>query len=126
MILIFGGAYQGKLAYAKENFQIDEKDVFFCKDDLAELDTSKKVIADLEKFTYACVAAEENPVERLDGIWHLLEDKILIADDVSQGVVPMDKTARAWREANGRVLIMLGKRADQVIRVFCGLGQRVK
>ena len=28
MILIFGGAYQGKLEYALDNFNMTEKDVF--------------------------------------------------------------------------------------------------
>ena len=32
MIVIFGGAYQGKLDYAKEKFNICDDDVFTCTD----------------------------------------------------------------------------------------------
>jgi hypothetical protein len=30
MHLIFGGAYQGKLDYAKERYQLNEQDIFYC------------------------------------------------------------------------------------------------
>ena len=57
---------------------------------------------------------------------NLLADKIWIADDISQGVVPIEADRRAWREAVGRTLLWLGKESDEVHRVFCGLGQRLK
>jgi adenosyl cobinamide kinase/adenosyl cobinamide phosphate guanylyltransferase len=53
-------------------------------------------------------------------------DKIFIACDVSQGLVPMDATDRAFREMMGRTLLHLSKAADEVHRVFCGIGQRLK
>ena len=40
MILIIGGAYQGKLDFAKEAFGITDEDVFVCKD--SEIDFSKR------------------------------------------------------------------------------------
>ena len=55
-----------------------------------------------------------------------LTDKIIIMDDVSQGVVPIDTDRRAWREDVGRTMLWLAKEADEVHRVFCGLGQRIK
>ncbi len=41
MILIFGGAYQGKLEYAKEHWNFSDDDVFFCEENLT-IDLSKK------------------------------------------------------------------------------------
>ena len=54
------------------------------------------------------------------------QEKILIMGDVSQGVVPMEARLRAFREMNGRLMLYLGKEAEQVVRVFCGIGKRVK
>ena len=51
---------------------------------------------------------------------------IFIANDVSGGVVPMDPTLRAWREACGRMNLKLAKASDEVWRLFCGIPQRVK
>ena len=125
MILIFGGAYQGKLEYAKEHWNFSDDDVFFCKENLT-IDLSKKVICGLEKFVYACVCKGVETKDVLAEYDVPLDDKILIADDISQGVVPIEPDRRAWRESVGRTLLWLGKNADEVHRVFCGLGQRLK
>ena len=53
-------------------------------------------------------------------------DKILIMTDVSQGIVPMEPELRAFREMNGRLMLRLAAEADEVHRVFCGMGKRVK
>ena len=57
MILIFGGAFQGKLDYAREHWNFNEDDIFYCDDSLA-IDLSKKVIYGLEKFCFACVCED--------------------------------------------------------------------
>ena len=38
----------------------------------------------------------------------------------------MDQNERWWREMTGRTMLYLSRRADRVIRVFCGLGQEIK
>ena len=52
MILVIGGAYQGKLEYAMENFGVQEENVCRCTEDT--VDFSKTCIAELEQFTLAC------------------------------------------------------------------------
>ena len=54
MILIFGGAYQGKLDFAKEKFNISDEEVFECTE-TGELDFSKRVIYSAELFFLKCV-----------------------------------------------------------------------
>jgi adenosyl cobinamide kinase/adenosyl cobinamide phosphate guanylyltransferase len=54
-----------------------------------------------------------------------LKNKIIICDDISSGVVPMGSEMRKWREVVGRVLALLSKNADEVVRVFCGIGSRI-
>ena len=126
MVLIFGGAYQGKLEYALNTYQLTEKDVYSCEMDSMVIDFDRKVITDAENFVFACVKEDINPKECLEEHIEKLRDKIIIFDDISQGIVPMDKTERAWREANGRCMTYLGQEADEVIRVFCGIGSKVK
>ena len=55
-----------------------------------------------------------------------LVDKVIVCDDISQGLVPMDPVDRAWREMNGRALLYLAGIAESVERVFCGIPQRLK
>ena len=125
MILIFGGAYQGKLEYALDNFNMTEKDVFHCKEE-AVLDLSFKVINNLENFVMGCVKEGKEAKDLLLEYGEALEDKIIIVTDISQGIVPMDPVQRCWREMVGRTMLYLGGRAEKVIRVFCGLGQEIK
>ena len=126
MVLIFGGAYQGKLDYALANYDVREKDVYQCDMESMRIDFDRKVIAGLDKFVLACVKEGINAKECLEDNLDKLRDKILIFDDISQGVVPVDKTERAWREMTGRCMTFLGHEADEVIRVFCGIGNKVK
>ena len=126
MILIFGGAYQGKLEYAREKYNIAEEDIFCCSEDSAQPDFSKKLIYGLENFTFACVKEGLEAKTILESNIDKLDDKIIICADISQGIVPMDKDQRDWREMTGRAMLYLGKQADTVIRVFCGLGHEIK
>ena len=124
MKLIIGGAYQGKLDYAKDHF--DVREVFFCSQERAELDFSKEAICGLEQFTLACVKSGLEAKDYLREHRQLLEDKVLICTDISQGIVPIDMQQRAMREMTGRALVYLAQEAETVIRVFCGLGCRLK
>ncbi len=125
MILIFGGAYQGKLEFAKENFGVTDEDVFLCTQD-TKIDWTKKVLYNMDQAFLAHVREELESrdviAEHLDDI----KDKIVIVNDISQGIVPMERENRDWREMTGRAMLYLSKEADQVYRVFCGLGSKIK
>ena len=126
MIFIIGGSYQGKREYALEKFGLSDSDVFVCTDEAKEIDFTKRVIAHIEQFALGCVKRGEEPKNYWQAHMNSLADSILISDDVSCGVVPIDAVIRAWREATGRANNYLAREADQVIRVFCGLGQVIK
>ena len=125
MELIIGGAFQGKTAFAKENFNITDEEIFVCDKDSAP-EFNKKCITHIEKFSFWCVEHGIEPSEYFFEHLNDINDKIIISDDISCGVVPVDKTERAWREANGRLLIKLSKESEHVTRIFCGLSQRLK
>lgn len=146
MILIFGGAYQGKLEYAKDNFKIET--VFDCRDavgsngevtepgtdeiagadaaKLPEPDVYADAICGLEAFVSACTKSGIEAADWFRDRRDQWQDKILIIQDQSQGIVPMDATERAAREMNGRLMIYLAGEATEVYRVFCGIGKRIK
>lgn len=56
----------------------------------------------------------------------LARREIVIATEVGGGVVPLNRSERAGREAAGRLSCLLAARADTVIRVVCGLPQVLK
>ncbi|MBQ7916171.1 MAG: bifunctional adenosylcobinamide kinase/adenosylcobinamide-phosphate guanylyltransferase [Firmicutes bacterium] len=124
MILIIGGAYQGKLDYAKATFALNDKDIFTCTD--TYIDFSKPCIDHLEEFTLACVHSDMDPVEYFKTHQENWQNSILICQDIFCGVVPLGADMRAWRRATGRLCQYLSGQAQQVSRIFCGLEQRLK
>ena len=125
MILIFGGSYQGKLEFAKETFGVTENDVFTCTVD-SEIDWSKKVLYNLDQAFLRHVKEGKESRDVLKDNLGQLKDKILIVNDISQGIVPMERENRDWREMTGRAMLYISKEADEVYRVFCGLGSKIK
>ncbi len=120
MILIIGGAYQGKLDFAKEAVGITDEDVFTCG--AGEIDFSKRCIYKIEEFT----AHHEDPIGYFEAHRENWQDSILILQDIFCGVVPVGSENRAWRQRTGRLAQYLSKEAKQVSRIFCGLEQRLK
>ena len=123
MILIFGGAYQGKLDYVKANFKVNN--ICDCSEG-GTPDFSADVICGIENFVLECAKNGTEAkafFEENKGAW---QDRILVITDTSQGVVPVDKDVRNFREMNGRLLLYLAGEADRVIRVFCGIGKDIK
>ena len=122
MVLLIGGAYQGKTAYAQKKYGLRDADIFTCEGETLNL--SVPCLRHLERFARACVRAGKEPADVLAGLD--LHGKILICKDISCGVVPMDAEAREWREAVGRMNAALAARADTVTRMFCGLPMELK
>ena len=109
MILITGGRYQGKLSYAQsiacpENTIIDNCDRVI-RQQLEDGESQAKIMASWRNV----------PV-----------DSIVILNDVSMGIVPIDKDERVFRETVGKVGVMLAENADSVYRVFCGIPMKIK
>jgi len=108
MKLIIGGAYQGKGLYAAEHYG------------------GMEPVHDFHLLVLEWLKNGVDPMAYMDE--HLAEynDKVVICDDIFCGVVPADPLERRWRESLGPVLARLSKDCDEVVRVFCGLGTRLK
>ena len=120
MVLIIGGAYQGKLDFAKEAFALEEGDIHICGS--GEIDFSRRCIYALEEFTWD----HPDPIGYFREHREDWQDSVLIMRDLFCGVVPMDPDIRLWRQKTGRLSQYLSREAQQVSRIFCGLEQRLK
>ena len=125
MIFIIGGAYQGKLEYAKNKFGLNETDIFECSSE-GQIDFSRKCIYASEEFAMSCVKSGKDAVKVFCDNRAKWKDSIIIMRDIFCGVVPMGAENRAWREMAGRLAGYLSNEAEKVIRIFCGLEQILK
>jgi adenosylcobinamide kinase / adenosylcobinamide-phosphate guanylyltransferase len=126
MILIFGGAYQGKLAYALERFSLIQDDVFLCGNDDTRLPENKKIIYEIDKWILALLKKDIDVDQAIRRFIDNNKDAIVICNDISCGVVPVDPLLRKWREAAGSLLAALSRESDEVVRLFCAIPTRIK
>lgn len=108
MILVTGGAAQGKEAWAREHFP------------------GREVICAWHERVREQLQAGLDPMQEAQRLLHEHPQAVVISDEIGCGVVPIDPGERHWREASGRVSCFLAAQASQVYRVICGIGRRIR
>ena len=109
MKLYIGGAYQG------------QEEIALREDPGCELwpdfhETVRAAVFDegLDPRDFALRFVREHP------------DAVVTANEVGSGIVPVEASERAFREAVGRALCVIAGSAQQVTRCVCGIGVRIK
>lgn len=118
MVLIIGGRAQGKRTFAQGKYGIGEKE---WSD--GELGQSRAVFH-LEE----AVRRESMDVlqEKIRLQMERFPNTVFVCNEVGSGIVPMERGEREWRENAGRLLCEIAARAEEVWRVYCGIGVRIK
>lgn len=111
MVFIVGGVFQGKEAYAQAHFSGEYR-----------------ILNRYHETVRRQLKEGKNPLEEAERLLAQAgaEKLIIICDEVGCGLVPVDAFERNWREQVGRTCCYLASRADQVVRVVCGIGTRIK
>lgn len=109
MILVIGGAYQGKYEFVRNELNIPDDRIWNrLHEYIREHEDEKRCVDKID----AWIA--DNP------------DGVLICDEVGCGVVPIDDTDREYRDRVGHIQIRLAREALAVYRVTCGIGIKIK
>ena len=113
MDLIIGGAYQGKLTLAAQEYGLTPGDI--CDLAAGEPAPGTRCYIHLEELT----RRQEDTESYLP---LLTAAEVVIAREIGSGVVPMDAGERAWRERHGRLLRQLageeGSHARRLMGVY--------
>lgn len=102
MVFVTGPLYSGKKTFVKEWLHWDEEAM------------RENAVWDVQDLAADCddlITLAET----------LAKKQVVIATEIGGGIVPADAKDRASREAAGRLACLLTKKADTVIRVFCGI-----
>lgn len=124
MIVVFGGAYCGKLDFIKKKLNVSEDDIYYFKDE--KLDLEKKALSGLHIFVLECLEKGYKPLEILKENEEKLKNKIILCDDISSGIVPMEVMNRRWREETGKCMQYLISKSESTYRVFFGIDTKLK
>ena len=126
MILIFGGAYQGKLKFALNRYGLSRRDVFFCHETQELPEKTAAILSGLHLWVLYQTRKGADIVTQYQQYQKNWKDKILIFDDISRGIVPIEAEMRRWRDDTGRLMQMLAEDSTEVWQVFCGIPKRMK
>lgn len=113
MILVFGGFASGKRNYVKEELGYTDAEIS------SDVYDKAPVLYNLHELINTDADSERYLPE-------LLKKEVIICNDISCGIVPLDRAEREKREAVGRLLIRLAAEAERVVRIQCGLPQLIK
>jgi adenosylcobinamide kinase/adenosylcobinamide-phosphate guanylyltransferase len=125
MVLITGGAFQGKLEYALELTKISRDEILDGQDCTMEELMRKPMINHFHLWIKRMLD-EEHIYEVIEQIVKENPNLIILVDEVGCGIVPMEEKERNYRELVGRVCCVLAKQAKQVHLVTCGIGTVIK
>ena len=125
MILVVGGAFQGKYKFACEKLGLTEGwadgdtcqygDIFHCRG--------------IQHFHRYVKRAMEKKVDLTNLAGEIMEknpDIMILTNELGSGVVPIDQFDRRYRDELGRICEELAAEADVVYRVICGIGMVIK
>lgn len=127
MKLVIGGYAQGKCNYVLQDYDMEMVEIW--DGEIPENTVRSKeivVINHLHNWIRERIAQGECPEEEIFAFVEKYPDCVLISDEIGNGIVPIEAFEREYRERTGRILVELAKKAEEVERVICGIGQKIK
>lgn len=123
MILITGGAYQGKTAYVKAHFQHEITDGAVCMFDTAK---SAAILTNYHMLIRRLTESGMDAESFTRAFCSENSDCIVLLDEIGSGIIPMEKKERIWRETVGKAGCILAENSEAVIRLLCGIPTAIK
>lgn len=125
IVLILGGAFQGKRKWAMEQYQ-----GYTLREHLEEW-MKEEIEVEWERCQEKKKEIDEVDIvhklwEKIENIWIQEENSIFLVNEIGAGMVPMGKKERLYREVSGRISCELAKRADEVYRIIAGCPMKLK
>lgn len=123
MILIIGGAYEGKAEYAEAGGISD-----ICDGETAGFEEIKKhkCVKNYQMLVKRQLEAELDPLNEAGKLFDECPDIVIISTEIGCGIVPIEKSERIWRETVGKVCCFIAAKSEKVVRISCGIASFIK
>ena len=123
MILITGGAYQGKTEFAVKKLNISESSIADGK--TCSPDTAKNSVC-IKNYHELVKRLGNECTEFTENLCRNGKTSVIIIDETGCGIVPLDEKERTWRENTGRCGCIIAENSDTAVRMVCGIPQVIK
>lgn len=127
MKLVIGGYAQGKLNYVLGKCDVETTNIFDGEiPEKTEKIEGIVVIDHFHNWVKANIARDGCPEKEILEFAEKYPNCVIISDEIGNGIVPAEAFEREYRERTGRILVELAKKAEEVERVICGIGRKIK
>ncbi len=140
MILIVGGAWQGKLAFALDlakkmdptdapewkNKKKEEYKIAEGSRDSFDAAVKCRIIHGLHAYIRRLLKEGKNVEDFLSAVRQQNPHVIITSNELGCGIVPVDPLDREWREVSGRASVSLARTSEEVYRMVCGIASQIK
>ena len=126
MIMITGGAYQGKTEYAKQRFGFSDDEILNGGSCEFEAVFAAKCVTEYHLLIKRLL---ENNTDVQDFSRRLCRENphaVIIINEIGAGIIPLEKSERIWREETGRAGCIIAEKSAEVVRVICGIPVKIK
>lgn len=124
MNMYIGGANQGQLALAKEQYPdiswIDGKNCLY-----EEIETCGGIY-DFQEYIKRMMRDGISTDDLAEKIISSNPNIIIVSDEIGYGLVPIERFLRDYREQTGRICTTLAAYSNHVTRVVMGIGTKIK
>lgn len=126
MILVVGGAFQGKKDFAAALTGISAENYADGRTCAFEEIFEKPVVCHFHEYVRRMLEEHRDTAGLVDEITRRNPSLVIISNELGYGVVPVERFDRLYRETTGRVCTQAAAASDEVYRVICGIGTRIK
>lgn len=126
MIMITGGAYQGKTEYAKQRFGFSDDEILSggsCKLDAV---FAAKCVTEYHLLIKRLLERNTDVTEFSRRLCRENSGAVIIINEIGGGIIPIEKSERIWREETGRAGCIIAENSREVIRLVCGIPVKIK
>ena len=118
MIMITGGAYEGKADFVKTHYGCEITNGKSC--DFESVFTAE-CISNYHLLVKRLIEKGNDVIDFTERLCRGNPSLIVITDEIGCGIVPLEKSDRLWREQVGMAGSLIAKNSDMVVRLICGI-----
>lgn len=126
MIMITGGAFQGKRDCLKRLYGFTDNEILSGSECRFDDVFTAAAIADYHELVRRLIAENISVTEFTEKLCRENPNAAVIINEIGCGIIPIEKSERIYREQVGCAGCVIAANCDTVIRVFCGIPEAIK
>lgn len=126
MVMVTGGAFQGKRECLKQLYRLSEGDMISGRDCRFEDVFTAAAVTDYHKLVKRLIAENIDVSDFTERLCRENTKAAVTINEIGCGIIPLEKFERIYREEVGRAGCIIAAHSETVIRVFCGIHQIIK